>query len=157
MSLHDVCGPVREAAELVALESKGNCQLEVDLPPEPLVALADPSHVKRITLNLLRNAAQAGDHVKLICEPHRGEVRVTVKDDGPGIPVQLRDRIFDPFVSDKAQGAGLGLAIVKKLVTANGGRVTLSSEDGLGEGDSLGSGAEFHVYFNGSEDLLLPA
>ena len=157
VSLHDVCGPVREAAELVALESGESCRLEVDLPEGPLVALADPSHVKRVTLNLLRNAAQAGDNVKLSCEAHHGEVRVIVKDDGPGIPEELRDRIFDPFVSDKEQGAGLGLAIVQQLVAANGGRVTLWTEDGAGDGDSLGSGAEFHVYFNGSEDLLIPA
>jgi len=153
LSFHDVCEPVREAAELVALESKDDCVLEVVLPGEPLVAHADPSHVKRVTLNLLRNAAQAGEHVTVSCDAHRGEVRVVVKDDGPGIPSELRDRIFEPFVSDKEQGAGLGLAIVKKLVSANGGRVTLATEDGSGEHDSLGSGAEFHVYFNGSEDL----
>ena len=157
VTLHDVCGPVREAAELVALESKDDCRLAIDLPPDPLVALADPSHVKRIALNLLRNAAQAGDNVTLSCEAHRGEVRVIVKDDGPGIPQELKDRIFDPFVSDKEQGAGLGLAIVKQLVLANGGRVWVSSADGPGEAVSLGSGTEFHVYFNGSEDLLLPA
>ena len=113
--LHDVCGPVREAAELVALESKDDCRLEVDLPPEPLVALADPSHVKRVTLNLLRNAAQAGDYVQVSCEAHRGEARLTVKDDGPGIPEDLRDRIFDPFVSDTEQGADLRLRLPSRL------------------------------------------
>ena len=155
VAFHDVCGPVREAAELAALEAGDDCHLEIDLPTQPLVAHADPSHVKRVTLNLLRNAAQAGDHVKLSCTAHRGEVRVVVKDDGPGIPEELRDRIFEPFVSDKEQGAGLGLAIVKKLVLANGGRVTLFTEDGAEDGDSLGSGAEFRVYFNGSEDFPL--
>ena len=155
VSFHDVCEPVREAAELVALETRDDCHLEVDLPSGPLVAHADSSHVKRVTLNLLRNAAQAGDNVKLSCEAHHGEVRVIVKDDGPGIPEELRDRIFEPFVSHKEQGAGLGLAIVQKLVAANGGRVTLYTGDSSGDGDSLGSGAEFRVYFNGSEDLAL--
>ena len=151
VSFHDVCEPVREAAELVALETRDDCHMEVDLPSGPLVAHADPSHVKRVTLNLLRNAAQAGDNVKLSCEAHYGEVRVIVRDDGPGIPEELRDRIFEPFISHKEQGAGLGLAIVQKLVAANGGRVTLYT----GDGHSLGSGAEFRVYFNGSEDLPL--
>ena len=155
--MHDLCEPVREAVELVALESGDECSLEVDLPSEPLVAHADPDHVKRVTLNLLRNAAQAADNVKLSCESHRGEVRVIVADDGPGIPKELRDRIFEPFVSDKEQGAGLGLAIVKKLVTANGGRVTLFTADGATDGDSLGTGAEFRVYFSGSEDFPLPS
>ena len=150
---HDVCEPVREAAELVALEAGDACDVEVDLPAEPLVALADPSHVKRIVLNLLRNAAQASDRVSVSCAAYRGEVRVVVKDDGPGIPEALRDRIFEPFVSDKEQGAGLGLAIVKKLALANGGRVTLFAENGAEDGDSLGGGAEFRVYFKGSEEL----
>ncbi len=70
-------------------------------------------------------------------------------DDGPGIPEELRDRIFEPFVTDKEQGAGLGLAIVEKVVEANGGRVELAWD---GE-DRLGSGAEFRVYFPSSHEL----
>ncbi len=150
---HDVCRPVREAVELVALETRGACTLELDPPDEPLVAFADPSHVKRVTLNLLRNAAQAGDHVNVTCEVLGGEVRVIVKDNGPGIPERLRDRIFEPFVSEREQGAGLGLAIVKRLVIANGGRVTLLSDGESAGGDSVVRGAEFRVYFNGSDEF----
>lgn len=153
IGLHDIREPIREAAELVALEMNEHCCLDTDLPDEPLLARADPSHVKQVALNLLRNAAQAGEHVELKCDVFRGEVRMIVKDDGPGIPESLRERVFEPFVTDKEQGAGLGLAIVQKLVTANRGRVELLVEDG----DSVGSGTEFRVYFTGSEELPLPA
>ena len=60
-----------------------------------------------------------------------------------------RDRVFEPFVTDKEQGAGLGLAIVKRLVEANFGRVELASE-----GRSGGVGAEFRVYLRGGEDFF---
>ncbi len=150
MKLHDVREPISEAAELVTMEAckTGKC-VEVDLPDEPLVARADPAHVKRVTLNLLRNAAQAGNTIHLRAKGHRGEILLTVADDGPGIPEDLRDRIFEPFVTDKEQGAGLGLAIVEKVVEANGGRVELAWD---GE-DRLGSGAEFRVYFPSSHEL----
>ena len=79
-----------------------------------------------------------------------GEVRVAIRDNGPGIPRELRERIFEPFVGDKAQGAGLGLAIVKEMAEANHGRVELVSD--TDEGDGVGGGAEFHVYLSGPED-----
>ena len=150
--LHDVREPVREAGALAEreLDRKGG-ELHLDLPATPVVASADPQQVKRLVLNLLRNAAQAGTTVWVDVTRPRGEVRVSVRDDGPGVPEELRERIFEPFVGDKEQGAGLGLAIVRKLVDANRGRVELVPQP-TGSG-SIGKGAEFHVYLRGSEDL----
>jgi signal transduction histidine kinase len=147
--LLDMRGAVREAVELVEMETgvKGRV-FTLELPTEPLMARADPEHVKRVTLNLVRNAAQAGEDVLVRCLPHRGEAVLSVSDNGPGIPEELRDRIFEPFVTDKEQGAGLGLAIVKRVVEANLGRVELVSPGG-----SAGGGTEFRVYFRGGEDL----
>ena len=150
--LHDVRESVGEAAALAEaeLEKKGG-SLEVRFPPGPLLGVADPQQVKRLVLNLLRNAAQAGDRVWLEGAMINGEVRLTVRDNGPGIPPELRHRIFEPFVGNKAKGAGLGLAIVKEMAESNHGRVELV-EDGAGE-DGRGDGAEFHVYLTGPEDL----
>lgn len=150
--LHDVREPVREAVALAGLElgEKGGA-LHLDLPAAPVVTSADPQQVKRLVLNLLRNAAHAGTTVWVGVAMARGEVRISIRDNGPGIPAKLRDRIFEPFVGDKEQGAGLGLAIVKKLVEANHGRVELRP---LPNGpESVGTGAEFHVYLRGPEDL----
>ncbi len=150
--LHDVREPVRDAAALAELEldEKGGT-LHLDLPAAPVIASADPQQVKRIVLNLLRNAAQAGTEVWVGVAVVRGEVRISVRDDGRGIPEELRDRIFEPFVGDKERGAGLGLAIVTKLVDANHGRVELMPRPE--EPGSVGTGAKFHVYLRGPEDL----
>lgn len=140
----DLREPLGEAAELARAElGRNGGKLEVHLPAEPLAARVDPDHVKRATLNLLRNAAQVADHVHLRAWAEHGEVIVAVEDDGPGVPEALRDRIFDPFVTDKEQGAGLGLAIVRKVAEAHGGRVELHR---TGETDG-GRGSEFRIYF----------
>ena len=149
--LHDIRESVGEAAQLAKaeLDKKGGSLL-VDFPPKPLLAIADPLQVKRLVLNLLRNASHAGDRVWLEGAMVNGEVRVAIRDNGPGIPRELQERIFEPFVGDKSQGAGLGLAIVKEMAEANHGRVELVSN--VEEVDGVGGGAEFHVYLSGPED-----
>jgi len=146
---HDVRRPIREAADLVEMEMKGaGGEFQLDLPEESLMAKADPEHVKRVLLNLLRNGAQAGMNIGVRGEALRGEVVITVEDDGPGVPENMLDRIFEPFVTDKEQGAGLGLAIVKKVVEGNQGRVEVRNRT-----PQAGGGAEFRVYFRGAEDI----
>ncbi len=163
--VHDIREPLTEAAELLDLELAGEGgMLEMNLADRPLMTRADPDHVKRVALNLLKNAAEAGSNVWLTAWWWNGEVVVSVRDDGPGVDAGERERIFEPFVTDKEQGAGLGLAIVKRVVESNGGRVELMDPEGTSEPGtpqtgptvpSRGSGAEFRVYFAGSEDLFL--
>ena len=107
-------------------------EMEIRLRPHaPLVAFhaadfqlrTDPDMLEQAVLNLLRNAIEAGDQVSLHAEP--GLIRVT--DNGPGIPPELRPKLFQPFVTTKAQGTGLGLAIVRNLVRALNGNVQLTN------------------------------
>ena len=170
--LHDLREPVQEAAELMQLELMGNGgRLHMELPETPLMGRADPDHAKRAVLNLLKNASAVANRVWVRAWWSNGEVVVSVRDDGPGVPEALTDRIFEPFVTDKEQGAGLGLAIVKRVLETNGARIALmdpeESRNGSGpeEGDHagtpqpgpadvpFGAGAEFRIYFPGSEDL----
>jgi signal transduction histidine kinase len=147
--LHDIRPALESAVELLRGEEGGDrLQLEVSVPGEPLLARIDPSHVRGITLNLLRNAAEAGDRVCLTAEVARGEVILAVRDDGPGVPESTRDRVFDAFVTDKPGRAGLGLAIVRRLAEGSGGRVELTPTR-----DTVGEGAEFRVYLQGADDL----
>ena len=79
------------------------------------------------------------------------EVRICVKDNGPGVPNTLRHKIFEPFYTTKSQGTGLGLAVVNSVAASHQGRVSLSEPDG--------TGAEFNIHLpifrnpNGLEDV----
>lgn len=153
VTLHDIRDPLREAADLADGGGNGDLDLDLRLPDAPLPVRADPDHVKRVTLNLLRNAAEVADRVRLVAEAMHGEVRVTVRDDGPGVDPELRDRVFEPFVTDREQGAGLGLAIVHRILETNGGRIELVDPDRMKPDPELGTGAEFRVYWPGADDL----
>lgn len=143
----DLRGPLQEAAELVRaeLEEHGGA-LEVRLPDTPLVATVAGEHAKRAVLNLLRNAAQVATRVTMEGSQQDGEVVISISDDGPGVPAELREQIFEPFVTDKEQGAGLGLAIVQRLAEAHGGRVELART----QETNGGRGSEFRIYFQGA-------
>jgi signal transduction histidine kinase len=79
----------------------------------------------------------------------RGEwVTLTVQDTGPGIPEELRERIFSPFFTTRTRGTGLGLSIVKKIVEGHNGRVTLEC---LPEGGSIFTLWLPKIHANGSQ------
>lgn len=145
----DVREPIRRALELVGpeLERDGDC-LTVELGDEPLLLRGDADQLKRAVINLVRNASQAGSTVRVRAERLGSQIMVAVSDDGSGVKEELRDRVFDPFVTDKEQGAGLGLAIVKKVAEAQGGRVEVSPEPD----PRFGKGAEFRLYLIGIEE-----
>jgi signal transduction histidine kinase len=75
---------------------------------------------------------QLNDDPAFADQPPMPTVVVDVADNGPGVPPELTDRIFNPFVTTKPQGSGLGLAIVRKIVDAHDGRVDLTSLAGSG-------------------------
>ncbi len=126
----DLRQPLQEAAEIVGAVARGR-EVEVGLPPGPVWITADPDQVKRIAVNLLRNAVQAAERrVRLAAASRDGQASFTVTDDGPGIAEEIRERIFEPFFTTRADGAGLGLAIVTRLAEANSARVSFESRPG---------------------------
>jgi len=104
--------------------------LDATLP----AARADPEQLHQVALNLVLNALQilpAGGHVAVrTVRAAGGRVGFEVSDDGPGIPPELRERIFTPFFSRREGGTGLGLALVRRMVQAHAGTVTVESEPG---------------------------
>jgi signal transduction histidine kinase len=105
----------------------------VTAPTEPLWTVGEPDGLARIVANLVDNAVRhAGTTVEIAVEPAGAYHLVTVTDDGPGIPVADRERVFDRFTrlddarARDAGGAGLGLAIVRELVRRHGGTVRLA-------------------------------
>ncbi|MFS0710785.1 sensor histidine kinase [Brevundimonas phoenicis] len=128
---------VAAAAEDAGLEPDG-VRLVRDLPPRFTVN-ADPDQLHRILVNLMRNARQAIEaapeshaagkgkgSITVSAEARDGMAAIGVRDDGPGIPPRLADRLFEPFVSGGgADGTGLGLTISRELAANHGGALTL--------------------------------
>ncbi len=106
---------------------------------------ADPMRLRQIVLNLLHNASKFTDagRIELGADVMPPYLHMWVQDTGRGIPVDMRERIFEPFVkveqSQQRQiGAGLGLSIVRRLVVLHGGLITLESRPHRG--------STFHIY-----------
>jgi PAS domain S-box-containing protein len=93
--------------------------------------------LRQAIANLLRNAVEACAQVpaapRIVLEGHadpgRGELRINVIDNGPGVDPALREKVFQPFFTTKGHGTGLGLALVQKIVVTHNGRITLSAAD----------------------------
>lgn len=94
--------------------------------PGPSLAV-DPDALREVIVNLVRNAAQAARAVVSVEESANaadGAVEWRVRDDGAGVPPEIRGRLFEPFATTKADGTGLGLAICRRIVVAHGGTLT---------------------------------
>ena len=110
--------------------------LEVDLP-EPLPVVGDPQRLEQLALNLVANAhyhTPAGTRIAVTGRTAGAEVRVAVRDSGPGLPPEVLGRVFERFhrVAPAAGGTGLGLAIAKALTELHGGRIWAESRPGRG-------------------------
>jgi signal transduction histidine kinase len=103
--------------------------VKVDIEGEDLIVAGDAELLKPVFLNLLVNAGQAAGSagkISISVGNTGGLCRVAVQDNGPGIPVEIREKIFEPFFSTKHRGTGLGLPIARRIVEAHGGTITLA-------------------------------
>jgi len=118
--------------ELSVIRSNGTRpSFEWILPTEPSDALVDRQMLRRLLLNLIQNAADAlGDakheqpKIKVSLKREGDLFVIDVEDNGPGVPAEMREVIFDPYTTTKHTGTGLGLAIVKKIAIEHGGMIT---------------------------------
>jgi two-component system, NtrC family, sensor histidine kinase HydH len=95
----------------------------------------DQDRLIQVVLNLGLNAIQAMDQggtLTVATGIDTGRLKIIVEDDGPGIPPDIIDSVFDPYVTTKPEGTGLGLALSKKIVDDHRGRLTLDSREGQG-------------------------
>jgi two-component system NtrC family sensor kinase len=130
----DTCAHVLETNDVQVSED-----LDPDLPP----TLADPDQMQQVFVNIIDNAeyAMAEAHgrgkLHIQSETREGAIRVTLTDDGPGIPDEDLPHIFDPFFTSRGngKGTGLGLTVCYGLVEAHGGSIDARSK--VGEGTSV--------------------
>ncbi len=107
--------------------------VEVAVEVAPGVPLdADPDQLTRVVTNLCINASQAmnaSGHIWIDAHREGTTTILRVRDDGPGIPSNLREQIFEALFTTKAKGSGLGLALCRRIAEAHGGTVTLEPSD----------------------------
>ncbi|AMV17383.1 PAS domain-containing protein [Planctomyces sp. SH-PL14] len=144
----DLARAVQQAVETSRpqIETNGH-HLTISLPPGPVYVDADITRLAQVFSNLLNNAAkytEQGGRVELSVQRQVGEVAVSVRDNGVGIPANMLPRVFEMFAQvdrslERSQGGlGIGLSIVKKLVEMHGGSVAVES-------GGHGAGSEFTV------------
>ncbi len=130
-------------------ESDLIAERRVNLEAQPVTIAVDPAKVERIVENLLANTARhtPGDtQVWVRVEPMGSGALIVVEDDGPGVPEDERERIFEPFLqgsspADHSPGVGVGLTLVARFAELHGGRAWVQ--------DRPGGGASFRVYLSG--------
>jgi len=125
---------VAECARLVEKDAEDRgVRLTSDLRAGETTLMLDPKHWKRAVLNVLINALEAtpeGGRVRLFSRLIGADVTIEVRDDGPGIPPEVAERIFDPYYTTKPTGTGLGLSITRGIVEEHGGEISVMSNDG---------------------------
>jgi len=110
-------------------------QVTTDLPDSLPDIYAVSNQIQQIFINLILNSFDAmpgGGDLKISARELNGGVEMTFQDNGPGIPEDRRNNIFEPFFSTKEGGTGLGLTVSYNIVTAHGGTLDLTNQNGTG-------------------------
>jgi signal transduction histidine kinase len=123
-------------------------RIELNLSPEAPLCKSDPQTLRQVFINLIKNAHEAcgcEGVLHIATEYTPPSIRITFKDSGKGVPPEILPRIFDPFVSTKANGMGLGLAICRRLIDLNGGTIEVENDK---------AGARFTIHLPVGDKLL---
>jgi PAS domain S-box-containing protein len=140
----DINRPIQEAINLssVTLRKRG-IKLEKELSESMQPCRADPNLIEQVILNLINNAAEAMKHVEgnkkieVTSCMRDNHVIIKITDSGPGVPLHLREKIFDPFYTTKNGNTGIGLSLSHRIIKDHRGSLEISS--------SKWGGAEFKI------------
>lgn len=130
---HDVVPLVRSVVELLEYQARKAAVTLTMQAPQSLFAICDRDLLQQVALNLLTNALRVtsgGGTVRVeLREEHQG-IRLDVVDTGPGVDLEIKERLFEQFFTTSAEGegTGLGLAIVRSIVTEHGGSIDVANE-----------------------------
>jgi signal transduction histidine kinase len=134
--------------------------LEPELGADVPAVRIDAEQIRQVIINLVDNAMEALGGpaaparpdgrpptivVRTTVDTRDGVVRLTVTDNGPGVPAADRDKLFMPYYSTKGRGSGLGLAIVRRIVAEHGGNVEVDAAEPPAPGSGEAGGSRFTV------------
>ncbi len=142
--LTDINKPIKEVVNIceVTLRKKG-IKIEKALASDLPLCQADTNLIEQVIINLINNAAEAmrnmggGKKISITSSKEKNCILITVSDSGQGVPLTIKDQVFDPFYSTKNDGTGIGLNIAYRIITDHGGSLNLA--------DSRSGGAEFRI------------
>jgi signal transduction histidine kinase len=124
--------------EIVELSGKGDDSKEIELRikvPNDLYFELDPFKMKRVLLNLLKNAHEAIEKKGIIeigAEKTKNGLKLYIKDTGIGMPAEVQSRIFEPFFTHGKKGTGLGMTVVRKIIDEHDAKIEIDSIKGKG-------------------------
>lgn len=125
----DAVAVVRDAIELAVPATRDVRRPRLDASREAVMALADPQRLRQVTTNLVTNAiVHGGGEVTVTVEAAGDRVRISVSDEGPGVPAADAERVFQRYArlrGGAVRGTGLGLAIARELTEAMGGTIAV--------------------------------
>jgi len=142
----DLNGLVRKVAELVGEKASAQgIELKLDLAGDLDALALDSDQITQVILNLVLNGMESGAGlVEVTTRLRDGKACLLVADDGPGVSQEVRERLFDPFVTTKAKGSGLGLALSQRIAEEHGGWLKYRDRGG-----SDGRGTAFELCLPG--------
>jgi nitrogen fixation/metabolism regulation signal transduction histidine kinase len=119
-------------SEVLGLYESSSVGIETRFAGDLPKVLGDATQLRQVIHNLLRNSEDALEGrettiIRIVTERAGQQARLLIADNGPGFPVELLPRIFEPYVTTKARGTGLGLSIVKKIVDEHQGTIEISN------------------------------
>jgi two-component system nitrogen regulation sensor histidine kinase NtrY len=125
--------------EITSLHHTEGIDFDVSMVPKDLAVRADRKQLRQVLTNLLANAVHAMESAGTVAfaaslarKGNTQYCRIRIRDDGPGIPEEHRNRIFHPYFTTKSQGTGLGLAVVERIINDHHGMIWFETEDGVG-------------------------
>jgi C4-dicarboxylate-specific signal transduction histidine kinase len=136
--------PIRAAVNfsLAALQKVG-VSMDLSLASDLPLIDADPHLMEQVILNLITNAKEAmknmpeGKVIRITSSGQPDRIVVTISDTGPGVPLHLGNRVFDPFCTTKKGNTGIGLSLCKRIVVDHGGSLSVNNNER--------GGAEFKI------------
>ncbi len=110
-------------------------RIEVVLKSTDLYLYVDKSQIKQILINIILNSIDAIEFegiIEINARSSNQHTYINIKDNGKGVPEEILSKLFDPFFTSKKTGYGIGLSVTDRLIKDNGGRINLTSEEGIG-------------------------
>ncbi|MBW1695744.1 MAG: PAS domain S-box protein [Deltaproteobacteria bacterium] len=140
----DINKPVEEAISLSSVTMrKSGIKIEKKLTADLPKCNIDPHMIEEVVLNLITNAAEAMKRMekdkRILVESfyRKNRIFLTVSDSGPGVSLDIKDKIFDPFYTTKTGGAGIGLSLSQRIIADHGGSISVTA--------SKWGGAQFRI------------